>query len=327
MREIGSFLELDLPKGREYYSGIGVARLNFGRGGIFHASEVFACDTVWLPLYQCDTVRDFLAKQGKKIKYYKIDENFDPLGIVQKPDEAVVLVNYYGVMSYERMKSLASGFDNVIIDNSQAFYCTPVDGCMNVYSARKFIGVPDGCYVVGNNAEALTGNYEEDHSSDTSLFLLKRIEYGCEKTYADRMLNEDKFDNCGVMRMSKLTCALLDAADYEYIAAKRRENFMIAHRLFGGFNLIDAMKYYDDNCVPMIYPFVAESDTLLGEMQKNKIFQGHWWSYLLNEVDPESFEYWISRYIIPITIDQRYDCDDIEYCFDIAKRHLEGAGL
>ena len=322
MFEIGSFLELDLPKGREYHTGLGVARLNSGRGGIFHASEILCCDTVWLPLYQCDTVRDFLTKQGKNVKYYKIDENFDPVGIVQKPDEAVVIVNYYGVMSHERMASLAGKYDNVIIDDSQAFFCEPVPDCMNVYSARKFVGVPDGCYVVGQGAEALCGEYPQDYSSDTSLFLLKRIEYGCEKTYADRTVNEERFDNCGVRRMSKLTHALLDAADYEYIAGKRRENFRIAHELFGGMNKIDPMKYYDDTCVPMVYPFVAESDTLLGEMQKNKIFQGHWWSYLLDEVDPESFEYWLSRYIIPITIDQRYGREEIEFCRDIAAEHL-----
>ena len=324
MREIGSFLELDLPSGREYHTGPGIARLNTGRAGIYHASEVLACDTVWLPLYQCDTVRDFLTKQGKNIKYYAIDENFDPIGINQKDNEAVVIVNYYGIMSHSRMSALAAPYENVIIDDSQAFFCPPVDGCMNVYSARKFVGVPDGCYVVGRSAEALCGGYEQDFSSDTSLFLLKRIEYGCERSYAYRSVNEERFDNCGARLMSKLTHALLDAADYDLIAEKRRENFRTAHELFGRLNKVDPLKYYDETCVPMVYPFVAESDGLLGEMQKNKIFQGHWWSYLLDEVDPESFEYWLSRYIIPITIDQRYDRDDIEYCFDIANAYLGG---
>ena len=202
--EIGSFIELQFPKGLEYYSGEqDIARLNSGRAAIYHAARALNCQTVWLPYYQCDTVRDFLLRKGMTVKYYHIDTRINPVDIEQKPHEAVVFVNYFGIMSQARMKSLAKRYDNVIIDNSQAFFCKPVEGCMNVYSARKFIGVPDGAYVIGENAEQYVDEYEKGYSSDTSLFLLQRIEYGCEgKTYESRMINEHRIDSEDIKQMS-----------------------------------------------------------------------------------------------------------------------------
>ena len=73
------------------------------------------------------------------------------------------------------------------------------------------------------------------------------------------------------------------------------------------------MKYYADDCVPMVYPLLIEDDGLLDNLLKNKHFQGHWWSYLLEEIPEDTIEYWISRYVIPITIDQRYGKTELEY--------------
>ena len=319
--EIGSFIELQFEKGREYFKGEkDIARLNTGRAAIYHAFRVSECATIWIPIYQCDTVREFLKSKNVKIKYYHIDSNFNPIDLKQSNNEAVLLVNYYGVMSYKRMMDLSSKYKNVIIDNSQAFFCKPLDNCLNVYSCRKFVGVPDGAYVIGKNAHLYQDEYDQCFSSDTSLFLLQRIEYGCEgKAYETRSINENRVNTEDIMKMSRLTRTILDGADYETIKAKRVENFSIACSLFGNINKIDPLKYFDKETVPMIYPLVVEDDGLLDRLQKAKHFQGHWWSYLLNETKESDFENWISRYIIPITIDQRYGKEELEYINSIIR--------
>ncbi len=313
--EIGSFLELEFQKGKEFFGGAeNIARLNSGRAAIYHAARVLDCDTVWVPIYQCDTVRDFLKRKGVSVKYYHIDREWNPLDIEEGENEAVLLVNYYGIMSKSRMESLARSFKNPIIDNSQAFFCPPISGAMNVYSARKFVGVPDGAYVLGKCAEKYTEQYEKCYSSDTALFLLERIEYGCEgKTYASRSVNEHRIDSEDIMEMSALTRAILDGADYDRIRLLRRENFAIAHKLFGAINKIDPLIYYDETSVPMVYPLVVEDDSLLQRLLDNKHFQGHWWSYILNEQPEDIYECYLSRYIIPITIDQRYGLAELEF--------------
>lgn len=320
--EIGSFIELQFPKGRELYKGDkNIARLNSGRAAIWHAFRVLGCEAIWIPYYQCDTVRDFLKRKGASIKYYHIDSDFNPVDLQPGEKESVLLVNYYGIMSYQRMGDLARRYENVIIDNSQAFFSAPISGCMNVYSARKFLGVPDGAYVIGKRAEKYVEEYEQGYSSDTSLFLLQRHEYGCEgKTYQSRTLNEHRIDTEDIMKMSKLTRTILDGSDYEYIKKKRQENFSFASDLFEGINKVNPKLYSDEDCVPMVYPLLVEDDTLLQRLLAAKHFQGHWWSYLLDEVSIDSFEYWISRYVIPITIDQRYGNNELKEIYSIIER-------
>lgn len=321
--EIGSFIELQMPKGGEFYApgrfgDMKIARLNSGRAAIWHAFRVTCCDVIWLPYYQCDTVREFLRRKGARIKYYHIDSAFNPVELKPAGNEAVLLVNYYGIMSYDRMRLLSQNYDNVIIDNSQAFFSSPVEGCQNVYSARKFIGVSDGAYVVGRDADRFSDEYPQGFSSDTSLFLLQRIEYGCEgKAYESRKANEQRIDSEDIMRMSALTHYILDGTEYESIKMKRRENFETASTYFGKINKISPYMHYDDSCVPMIYPLVVEDDALLERLLGAKHFQGHWWSYLEDELDKESFEYWLSRFIVPITIDQRYGKPELDYLQNI----------
>ena len=208
----------------------------------------------------------------------------------------------------------------MIIDNSQAFFSKPIEGCMNVYSARKFVGVPDGAYVIGENANMYVDEYEQCYSSDTALFLLQRIEYGCEgKTYQTRTINEERIDTEDAKRMSMLTRSILDGTDYNYICIKRQENFSVASSLFGTINQFNPSLYYDEGCVPMVYPLVVEDDSLLQKLLDHKHFQGHWWNYLLKEVAKDSFEYWLSRYIIPITIDQRYSKAELRHLREVCK--------
>lgn len=316
--EIGSFIELQFSQKKEYYNqSVNIARLNTGRVAIFHAFKCTRCQAIWIPYYQCDTVRDFLNKKGVKIKYYHIDSFFNPVDIEQKVNEAILLVNYYGIMSTNRLLQLSKKYLNVIIDNSQAFFSAPIDIAYNVYSCRKFIGVPDGAYVIGEKAEDFCNEYEQGYSSDTSLFLLQRIEFGCEgKSYMSRQLNEDRINNEEERIMSVLTKTILASTDYEIIKEKRKNNFNFVHGKLGNINKINPLLYYDDFCVPMVYPLVIEDEELIKMMFDIKHFQGHWWSYLLNEMEPSDFEYWLSKFIIPITIDQRYNTVELSMLCD-----------
>lgn len=315
MREIGSFIELEFPKGKEWFKGDeNVARLNTGRAAIWHAFRLTGAKSIWIPFYQCESVREFLSQKNCAIKYYHQDKNFNPIDLRPEPDEAVLLVNYYGIMSQKRMRILSTDYPNVIIDNCQAFFCPPLSGVQNVYSARKFVGVPDGAYVVGTSAHQYAEEYPQCYSSDTAGFLLQRIEYGCEgKGYEARRLNEDRVDTEDIMRMSVLTRTILDGTDYNHIIQKRKNNFKTASKLFADINELHPSHFADEGTVPMVYPLLVEDDRLLERLIAAKHFQGHWWHYLTEEMPEDSFEYRLSRYMVPITIDQRYDADDLEY--------------
>ncbi|MCC8112475.1 MAG: hypothetical protein LIP03_00505 [Bacteroidales bacterium] len=311
--EIGSFIELQFPKGREYYAGDNVRRLNTGRAAIYYAYLQTGCDKIWIPVYQCGTVREFLMRHGVNVGYYNIDSEFRPMIDRVGENEAILLVNYFGIFSNDEMKARASRFQNVIIDNAPAFYSKPIAGAYNVYSARKFFGVPDGAYVVSDQPmEAL--DYPMDFSSDTASFLLERIEYGCGgKVYANREKNEERIDKADVMRMSKLTRTILDGIDYQEPIGIRRSNFEYADSLFGKINEIDTKRFMDADCVPMVYPLMVEDPDLFSRLIKAKHFQGHWWNYILKFPGANDFEKRLSSLMVPITIDQRYNNSHLDY--------------
>ncbi len=319
--EIGSFIELQFNEGLEWYKGeVGIARLNTGRSAILHSVKLTGCKAIWIPYYQCESIRETLLSNNIVVKYYHTDYNWNPTDLRPNDDEAVLFVNYYGIMSHNRMTMLARMTKHPIIDNCQAFFCKPVKNALNVYSCRKFIGVPDGAYVVGKNANNNLNEYPQCYSSDTASFLLLRVEYGCEgKSYETRSINEARIDHEPVMKMSKLTRTILDGTNYGKIRIKRRDNFAYVHEKLKEINQINPLEYYDEETIPMVYPLVVEDKNCIQRLFKAKHFQGHWWEYISKEHPSGSFEHWIASNIIPITIDQRYGKDEIDYIVSVIK--------
>ena len=326
--EIGGYRELDLRQGNEYYAGGGAARLNSGRAGIYHALRRYGLNRILIPYYECSTVREFLLRQGVEAVYYSVDQELRPLipGEQIRGDTAVLIVNYFGMLSREELSGFAAQYPNLIVDNTQAFYSAPVKGAYCVYSPRKFFGVPDGSYVLGKNAAEGLEEYGQDVSGGTASFLLKRIESGGNNNYPLYLENEERIQQSGVLRMSVLTQALLDNVDYAYCAEKRRENFAVADALFREINrlpetlLRDASEWF----VPMVYPLVVEDAGLRVCLKKNSIFVGQWWKYLLAETSESSVEHYYAKYMIPIQIDQRYSREHLLYTADVVERYLSG---
>lgn len=316
--EIGSYIGLDLKDTGEYYGGLAnIARLNSARAGICHCCRLYNCNTIYIPYYLCPTVKRFLLEHSVEVRSYFINEDFEPLNIRQEKGEAILLVNYFGIFASNKIKKLANKFHNVIIDNSAAFYSGPLEDCYNVYSPRKFFGVPDGCYVIGDYAEKYVCEYDQDFSSPTASFLFKRIEFSTSETYDERMKNEERIDNSGILKMSLLTKSLLSNVDYLAIKRKRLYNFQYAHELFSGINKLDPTIFVDNECVPMVYPLLIEQVGLDDKLKVNKIYTGRWWKSVLSEVDDSDFEAWLSKYMVPVPIDQRYDQNVIKHIYDV----------
>lgn len=317
---------MDLRRGYEYYHGDNVARLNSGRAGIYHAVRCCGCSRVLIPYYECSTVREFLMQQDVTVEYYPIDQNFHPLlpENINRQNTAVLVVNYFGMLSQEELQQFAARYPHVIIDNTQAFYSKPVESAYCVYSPRKFFGVADGCYVIGEHAEHGLEQYLVDVSEDTAAFLLRRIESGASKNYPMYLENEARIEKSGIRQMSILTRALLDNIDYDYCAQKRRENFAIAHTLFHQINRLPAPMFQNisEDFVPMVYPLVIEKKSLRVYLKEHSIFVGQWWKYLLHEMDESQLEHYYSTYLIPIQIDQRYSEPHLRYTADVIQQYL-----
>lgn len=315
MKDIGSYIELQFPKGKELFQSIpeqNILRLNTGRAAIYHAVRCYNVNKVWITKYQCDVVGNFLIKQGLEVIYYDIDENFEPQIEKNDVDSAIVLTNYFGILGDKHFLPLAKKYKNVIIDNAQALFYPPIDGCINCYSPRKFVACPDGAYVIGKNVNKF--EYKQDTSSNFSQFLLMRGEFGCDgDCYKNKKENDKRIDNSGILLMSKLTHELLDSFDYDYIKEKRKLNYQYARSLFDKLNKINISKIGDKEAIPMGYPLWIDNVEIISKFHKNHIYQARFWEYIIDKNQKETLEYHLAKYMALICIDQRYGKEEVDF--------------
>ena len=150
-KEIGGYFELEQFSGKEYYPDL--IALNNARNALLYILKARKIKKIYIPYFLCDSVANICEREGYSYEYYSIDERFLP--IFDKtlcPDEYLYIVNFYGQINNQTLKTLKQKYYNVIFDNVQAFFQKPVKGIDTIYSCRKFFGVPDGGY--SNNGYA-----------------------------------------------------------------------------------------------------------------------------------------------------------------------------
>ena len=315
MKDIGSFIEFEFPKGKELFQDIpekDILRLNTCRAAICHAIRCYDVNKVWIAKYQCDVVRDFLISQGVEVLFYDMDEKFNPILEGNDEDSAIVLTNYFGILGDKHFDPLVKKYKNIIIDNAQALFYPPRKDSICCYSPRKFVAVPDGAYVIGNNVNQF--EYEQDVSSVSSQFLLMRGEFGCEgQCYKNKKDNDKRIDESGILLMSKLTHELLDSFDYDSIIKKRRDNYNYSRSLFDDINKIDIKLIGDIEAAPMGYPLWIDNIEIIPEFHNNHIYQARFWEYLIDEKQSKTMEYHLAKYMALICTDQRYGKEEIDF--------------
>lgn len=283
--------------------------LNSARYGIVYAVRDAAYQKVHIPFYMCDTVKDALDKYGIAYELYHFDEGFEPAGPVIREHEAILYPNYYGLCSRDKCERILQTYGNVIFDNTQAFFASPVKGAYNVYSCRKFIGVSDGAYVVKEGIALQP--LETDVSYGRMTYLFKCMEKGTNAAYPDSLDLEQTLTDSPMRSMSVLTHMLLQNADYEMIATLRKQNYQKLDRLLGKENRYTPI--LREECIPMIYPFLVEDEELRHRLvSEYHIYIPQWWKVLLERDGMTSFEERMIRYLLPLPVDQRYSGKDME---------------
>ena len=305
-REFGGYLPLELPHGQELYTGAGVLRLNCGRNAIVAALRDAGAKKVYLPYYNCNTVYDAVTRAGFAVERYPLDARRLPVCPALGDGEWLLYVNYFGIASDDLLAEVKRRWPRVIFDNTQAFFSAPrMDAdSYNVYSCRKFVGVPDGAYLV--HTGLTDGIYPADTSWQHAAFLFRCIDESVNSAYGDSLDNESRFDG-EIRGMSPLTRRILASVEYDALRLRRRANYEALHAALAPHNALDCPAGAD----AMIYPFLCRVDGLRGRLIKNKVYVSQWWKYLLELLPADSVEADYSRYLLPLPIDQRYTPDDM----------------
>lgn len=303
MREIGGYLELDtyrLPMMHEK-----AIPLNCGRNCLAYLIRKKHIKKILLPKFLCASVADVCKREGAEIIYYSIDRNFRPL--VNSTDDWVYIVNYYGQLTNDYIKSLKRLFPNIIVDNVQSYFQEPIEGIDTIYTCRKFFGVTDGAFLYTDSTEDVL---VVDESFERMNYLLGRFERTASSFYNEYLLEEEKICEWDVKKMSKLTDNLLRGIDYEMVKRKRNNNFLYLHDMLKKLNKLDLST--PDGA--FMYPlYIDNGAEIRKRLQAIKIFIPTLWPDVFNLCEDSELEFDLAQNILPVPVDQRYTLEDMEY--------------
>lgn len=308
MEAIGGYFELELRKGEHYHQD--ALRLNTARNCFEYVLLARKYTKVYIPYYTCEVMLQPLHRHHIAYEFYHINESLEPVEIIQLGNsEAFLYTNYFG-LKQSCVEYLASIYQSqLIVDNAQAFYAPRIAGIDTFYSPRKFFGVPDGGYLYTDCL--LDIELEQDKSYLRMQHLLQRIDEGAESAYSIFRKNDDSLDNQPIRWMSKLTEKLLATIDYEFVAKRRINNYLLIDKKIKCKNTL----CFDlpENAVPMVYPYMTETKELKKKLIFNKIFVATYWSNVIEWSTPEMLEYKYANRLIFIPIDQRLNDMDFNF--------------
>lgn len=311
--EIGGYLGLECSTSEAYHKGI---YLNSARNALRYIVRVKGIKHIFLPYFTCPVIWDALKEEGCQLEFYDIDRNLNPI-LDKIPRTAYIVCNNYFGIQTDLMRRLAVEYENIIIDNAQAFYA-PQLGLGSFYSPRKFFGLPDGGIVLLNDDVHL--ELEQDQLSYTRCeHLLKRYDLGANASYSDFIKNDASLINENVMHMSTLTSVLMKNIDYEYVKKKRRENYLYLHNQLSDMNLLSIKLTNDD--VPLAYPLLIEAEGMRDYLISHKIYIPKYWPNIDEYASNESNAIYMVDNLISIPIDQRYGINDMQRIAHILKKY------
>ena len=301
MTPIGGYFSLELPYYEEPHKD--ALKLNTGRNCLEYILRCRKYSKVYIPYYTCDVILEPFQKLGIAYDFYHINLDFEITDDIQlKNNEALLYINYYG-LKQKYTETLASKYgQQLIVDDTQAFYAKPIEDIDTFYTCRKFFGVPDGAYLYINTK--LEKELDQDVSYERMSFLTKRMDLGAEAGYSDFRAQSHLLIGQPIKRMSKLTERLMQSINYQRIAERRRRNFMLLHDSLKGSNLYNI--HLDEKSVPMVYPFFTDRKGLREFLIQNKIFIATYWSSVLKFNQINSSEQQLVNQLLPLPIDQRY---------------------
>ena len=317
MKEIGGYFELEKLIDKPYHEN--AIKLNSGRAALAYLIKVREIKQIYLPLFLCDTIKEYISKFDIDIKFYNVDDDFKIItnDIVLNNSSYLYVVNYYGQLSLEYIKKIKGFYKNIIVDNTHDFFVKPIVDIDTIYSCRKFFGVPDGAYLYTNKISDETFDYNK--IINKLKHIVGRSEFDASSYYSDYIENDLSFEMSPIFYMSQYTQIILGAIDYEIIQKSRNSNYIFLHQYLSECNELNITHYN----APYCYPLMIENARKIREkLIKNKIYIPVLWADALQVLNDKDIEMKFVKNILPIPCDQRYDLVDMGIIVNIIMEEL-----
>ncbi|WP_313700489.1 hypothetical protein [Pantoea sp.] len=316
----GGFLPFEMPTNIKIKSN-NVVGLQSARAALKYFINETYIETVWLPAYTCDALFDVFDNTNIIVKVYNITKSFSiEQNIALGKFDVVIYVNYFG-LNENNIKNLAHKYppQNIIIDNSQAYFSRCNEFLASIYSPRKFFGVPDGG-LLKTKADLKASIEDSDMNLDKCRHLFERLLDKRDVAYMHYVSAEKKFEDLTPKKISALTEMILDYTDINRVSDIRMRNFNYYNSKLAEYNQLDLSMEY----APLCYPFLPKKNIPKELLVKKNIFLPTYWKDALIR-DVNDFESMLINSALFLPLDQRYDFEDLDFVIDtIMKIYCEG---
>lgn len=259
--------------------------------------------TVWLPRFICNTLSQATTRLRLHTEFYGIDEQMFPiLPDNLKEEDALVVVNYFGLTPRAVTEAVQATPCRVIMDASTAFYSPAPAGVAAFYSPRKFTGLADGGIALApyELRTDLPYNTQSDHLS--KLLLQNRSEQAVQQA-------EDALDS-PPLHMGKITRQLMLSTDWTQAALQRLSNYRTLHRALAEINRLSLPDTPEH--APMSYPLVCGIPGLRDSLINQGVRLPLYWPEVIAATEAWQAENRLARTLLPLPLDQRYSTEDMQ---------------
>lgn len=313
-KEVGGYLSLEHnDTGKNNYWGKCLL-MNSAKNCFNILIKKIEAKKIFLPRYTCEVMHQ-LKYENENIQYYNIDSFYlvEEHIKVDKGD-IIIYTNYFGVNDESCQKTIDRfGKDKVIIDNAQSLL-SEFDCLANVYSPRKFLGIPDGGIIKSNYIDLDINLTVESTSAWGFMHLLLRRDRKTKLGLEWHQKNERRIINLKPKLMSTITSSLLEQINIKKIIKKRLNNFNFLNEKLKHINKLDVS---NKSVSPICYPFLTEEIHRFYLHSKN-IHTPHYWK---NNYNLNLFENKLSNITSFLPIDQNISEEKLFYIIDVIESY------
>lgn len=276
MNEIGGYISFPIYNGKMLHDkGL---KINNARNCLELIIREKNIKIIYLPKYICESVISVCKKNNVEIRYYLINELFQPI-LEEVPELSnVLIVNFYGQLEKKYLKILSKKF-RIIIDNTQDYFYNYKINVPTIYSCRKYFGVPDGGILENydiQNKSLLDG---VKYSNGCVDHLIGRLERTAKEFYNVYKENEQRLDIEPLKKMSPFTEDILHSIRYKSSKKNRLKNFKKYKQAFKNINMLKINKIGTFG-----YPLLLKNGKEIKEyLIKNNIYIPTLWPNCISE--------------------------------------------
>ena len=314
-KTIGGFFELELPNKGSLYHDRALALAN-GRVCFKVLLDRVKPTKVYLPFYCCDSIILPLLEAQIPFEYYAINTAFDPVGIPLLGDSVLfVYINYFGLKTQTSRKLSKLLGQQLVVDNTHAFFEESYGISWAFNSVRKFFGVPDGGFLY--SPQYLEDNYTPNAHIITEHLWLRLF---------DRQEDANEFyhqseaaQTLELKGMSNLTKQILYSVKFLDVARARKKYFKILDRVLRPLNQLPANVFnLMQDAVPFCYPFLCHKPIHKKLFDEQRIFIPSLWNDVLKrDTEGYAFEKKMAQNILALPIDHRLDDHDLQRIIEL----------